>query len=82
MFLKAKHSPDTGAQITELAWAQTARATYPGVVPPRLDTKQVDSWWRTAMMDDSVVGAAARACCCVLLSELVALRSACRMQMH
>ena len=34
------------------------------------------------MMDDSVVGAAARACCCVLLSELVALRSACKMQMH
>jgi hypothetical protein len=32
------------------------------------------------MMDDSVVGAAASACCCVLLSELVALRSACKLQ--
>ena len=27
-----------------------------------------------------MVGADARACCCVLLSELVALRSACRVQ--
>lgn len=52
----------------------------PVCTPPRLNAKQLGSWRRTAMMDDSVVGADARACCCVLLSELDALRSACRVQ--